>query len=300
MPGSLWRPTLELHLTVKIFLLDEDQSDDDGKLGQSRAVERTLREALPIYHAPVVPSVSAPKRPDSSVTSEQMSYRSFSSSSLRVRYDVSYEVMHASEEFCEEYIHALAEGARVNLEDGNRTWLLPTDEVSETVEAMVMKESGMASESDEPTFANGEITILVANPNLTNKLSSRLGGDGENPKAGADDELEVPPNRFVASNEVEQATPSAEEHKDVGDVKERASMCTTSWVRRGKIIFLDLGAIGCRHVHEVHNAPTLQGSPHRRYSLGVVIPLLKCRENWIRYPCKGFGVLQQRVSDETM
>ena len=120
----------------------------------------------------------------------------------------------------------------MDLEDGIHTWVVPIDVVSGTVEALALKETSIASELKNPTFGDNDITILVAQPSPTNTLSSL-----KDRSDGAPDGKESLPYRFVVPDRVAPAAP-----------KRRVSeSCTTSWVGRGRVLILDLGAAGCGH-----------------------------------------------------
>lgn len=236
MDRSLWHPTLELHTTVRVILLgfDNDGQDDGGRLVvQPQSLQRALQEAMPKYHAPIAASESASMQSGTTRATDGVTRRR-SISTLEVKYDMSYEVQHASKNFHAQYVNALADGAHMSLEDGIRTWLVPIDVVSGTVEALALKETNIASELKDPTFGDNDITILIAQPSPTNTLSSLK--DRSN---GAPDAKETLPYRFVVPDRVAPAAP-----------KRRATVgesCTTSWVGRGRVLILDLGAAGCGH-----------------------------------------------------
>lgn len=244
MDGSLWHPTMELHTTVRVILLgfnNEGQDDGSRLVVQPQALQRALQEAMPKYHAPIATLASASMHSGTTRATDGVTRRRLTST-LDVKYEMSYVVQHASKNFHAQYVNALADGARMNLEDGIRTWLVPIDVVSETVEALALKESSIASELKDPTFGDNSVTILVAQPSPTNTLSSI-----KNRSNAAPEEKESLPYRFVDPDRVVPTAPK--KSVTVGDAKsnQHSESCTTSWVGRGRVLILDLGAAGCRH-----------------------------------------------------
>lgn len=236
MDRSLWHPTLELHTTVRVILLGfgNDRQDGGSRLVvQPQSLQRVLQKAMPKYHAPIATSESAWMQSGTTRATDGVTRRR-SISTLEVKYDMSYVVQHASKNFHEQYVNALADEAQMTLEDGIRTWLVPIDAVSGTVEALALKETSIASELKEPIFGDNDITILVAQPSPTNTLSSLK--DRSN---GAPDAVESLPYRFVIPDRVAPAAPKR--RVTIGE------SCTTSWVGRGRVLILDLGAAGCGH-----------------------------------------------------
>lgn len=226
---GLWQPELNLKLTVKIVLLGFQ--DHDNLAVDSKALEETLEDVLPYYSVPVL-------------TGEGQ----VSQAPLKVKYDLSYQVKHASEESHSKYMSTFADAAKVDTISGTDEHLLiDLDKVSGQVEQLAMKESGMST-ARATSFGEREVTVLVASPNrreLHGKFAQRLGI--RSLESAEDIPIRYSFAEAGSLHKVERKS-AAGETKDggTGDTGRR-STCARSWIGRGRVLVLDLGATACEY-----------------------------------------------------
>lgn len=252
---TLWQSTLKLKLKVNVVLLGLDNPIDDGSLVvHEKVLARTLKEVLSSYH-PVVHAGS--RGGEAEGTGEASHHHRMQSPALEVRYDISYSVKHASQESHSAYLEALANAAEVDStgEDGSyRPLLVPIEAISQAVEGLAAKESGMSPSPEGFAFDHTEVTILVANPSRA-ELRSRLESRGiQNPSTLQSDidagRVVVGEFSFAESSilrTVSQGTGTKNGPSSAGGVKERRRICARSWVGQGRVLVLDLAAVACRY-----------------------------------------------------
>lgn len=251
---TLWQPTLKLNLKINVVLLGLDDPKDDGSLVvDEKALARTLSAVLSSYQ-PVVHAASCGGEAEG--TREASHDHRVHSSALQVWYDISYSVKHAGEESRRAYLEALANAAEVDSDstggdDSYRPLLIPIEVISQAVEDLATKESGMPPSSKDSSFDHTEVTILVANPSRA-ELRSRLESRGiQNPSILSDADSErVGEFSFAESSILRTVTQAAGLEKgrsSAGGVKERRRICARSWVGQGRVLVLDLAAVACRY-----------------------------------------------------
>lgn len=249
---SLWQPSLKLTLKINVVLLGlnvDHTGDGDQLVLQARSLERTLEETLPSHSTYAVPAARLSLSERVEYTFEGHRQQRSPSSLFQVQYDMSYAVKHASKESHDEYLETLARAGEVDGDGDPPTILIPIDAITQAVETMALKESDMAKPSAGPPFGNTEVTILVANPDRVG-LSSRLESLGKKTRgSGADAGREEWQYSFVEPGSLHQVQQGMEaaagKRSSSGDSKVRRSICARSWVGKGRVLVLDLGAMGC-------------------------------------------------------
>lgn len=246
---GLWQPQLALKLKVRVVLLGVEKYD-------SSTLERCLSEVLSSYDAPVVSMLPRLESgPDSRRTSlgipDQVE-------PLKVRYDISYEVRHASEKAHDDYLHILSRAAEVDASTAERgshgLFLVPISAVSQAMEDLAENEAGLRSSAEQPVFGDSEVILLVANPSregLRKKLetSEKLFPTVEDPGL----EFEYSFAEAGSVHYVERKRAAGGGHGE--EVLERRSTCATSWVGQKRVLVLDLGAAGCEYGAIRESAP---------------------------------------------
>lgn len=225
---SLWQPELTLKLTIKVVLLGLK----DPSLGiDCKELTTTLQQVLSSYAPPIVPhSQSTP---------------------LSVKYDISYDVKHASDESNSAYLSALADAADLEATDDSldgkkseHAFIVPIDAVSSKIEELAVGETvGM------PTSTGGTaVTILVANPDRR-ELYARLverSGFPNSPKVTEDGRADYSFAEAGSLHKV-QTKPARGKPNDGLEGAGRRSTCARSWIGRERVLILDVGAEACEY-----------------------------------------------------
>lgn len=247
-----WRPEFNLKLTVRVVLLGlGDVVDDPQVVANAHELEATLNDVLPWYYAPVV-SVLSDAAPTSSSTTAR-NVQEDDAAALKVKYDISYQVIHAGVDAHNDYISAIADAITVDTDideenpGNNHHFLVPIDKVSSKFEAVAMSESRMSQSAaaEHPLFDDTEVAILVASPNRRT-LRRQLEILGKLPLIAAVED--------AANAEVMQATYSFSRRShggtyvgQDGDVAGDTGTCARSWVGQRRVLVLDLGAATCEY-----------------------------------------------------
>lgn len=226
---SLWRPELTLKLTIKVVLLGLQ----DGRLGvDCEELKTTLQQVLSSYAPPIVPHGQG--------------------TPLSVKYDISYDAKHASEDSYSAYLSTLADAADFDTSDdrldgkkSEHAFVVPIDVVSSEIEKLANGETvGMSTASTRGT----DVTILVANPDRR-ELYARLvdrHGLPSSPKDVEDGRANYSFAETGSLHEV-QTKPARGKHDDKLEDTGRRSTCARSWIGRGRVLILDMGAEACEY-----------------------------------------------------
>lgn len=248
---GLWQPILNLKLNISVILVGFDgdhRSDDDSLEVDAKTLRVYLEEVFPSYLPPIQNAVESSATVGSTKTgaAKHTNQHGRSTSPLQVRYKISYAVKHASTESHNDYLDALANAAMTSEDGEHRPLLVPIDAISQAVEMLALKESGITASPNNPVFDETEVTILVANPSRAG-LRARFKNRGKlNEKievAGAADagySLAEPASLYRVQK-------GAADWSSEADSNERPSTCVRSWVGQRRVLIVDLGAVACRY-----------------------------------------------------
>ncbi|CAM9102491.1 unnamed protein product [Choristocarpus tenellus] len=218
-PEEHWKPRLHVKLRVRVVLLGLGGGDgsDTPFVLHPKMLQRVLREVLPTYKVPLIEHRKQGRNP------------------LDIECDISYMVKHAGIDSNERYLDVMARAAvRSNVD--YPSLLVSIEGISQAVEAIAEKESGVLPRDQEQIFGDTDVTLLVANPNRV-ELRRRVETLG---LLLPNDDI---PGVGVEYSFAEPLGSHSREGSRGGRTK--ASTCACSWVGQGRVLVLDLGSVAC-------------------------------------------------------
>lgn len=233
-----WKLQLPLKLGINVVLLGLDGSSDGLHVKSSR-LQQLLSDVLPTYRVPLVrtKAQTGTVPPRGEIRLEALG----EPQNFKLRYDISYSVKHASEESHDEYIAALVSKSSVD-NSQRRRLRIPVSLVSQALETLAVKESGMAPSPQEHIFGSTDMTLLVANPSSM-RIQTQVAQARPNDPPIHDGEY------YFSGAE---SSTSVHEHHGTSDQPKTASteqeeICPSSWMGKGRVLILDLAAAACNN-----------------------------------------------------
>lgn len=240
-----WQPKLSLQLTIKVALLGLGPSEEGLQIDPNDLKE-TLSQILARHDVLVLLAARDGRRTTGDSSPEELEKLD----ALKVQYDISYEVKHASKDTFDGYIGALGSAAEV-LGEGDQSALqqvvVDVATVTPAIETLALKEFAMTPGNGDRSVGDATIVLLIANPSSSSLRNLKDRGQSHGPIR---QRLEY--NLVEESHLSNEHNPTAaSEPTQRYEKRERA--CSQWWIGSKKVLILDLAARVCvpESIHEI-------------------------------------------------